>query len=61
MRDFDDSFNRILAGYQTLQDYFAAASLLPKVHHVDRPTIFLNASDDMFSPERGNAQFSNRS
>jgi predicted alpha/beta-fold hydrolase len=39
-------------GYATWEDYYRDACLDGKIQNIKTPTLFLNACDDMFSPER---------
>ena len=39
-------------GYKNCHDYYIDASLDAKIQNIKVPTLFLNAGDDMFSPER---------
>ena len=52
MREFDTKFVCKQFGYESLLDYYKDACLDSKIQNIKIPTIFLNAGDDMFSPER---------
>jgi abhydrolase domain-containing protein 1/3 len=53
IREIDTNFTAKQFGYSTCEDYYNDASLDSKIQDIKTPTLFLNAADDMFSPERG--------
>jgi predicted alpha/beta-fold hydrolase len=53
LRDIDTNFTAKQFGYPSCEDYYNDASLDAKIQDIKIPTLFLNAADDMFSPERG--------
>ena len=52
MREFDTKFVAKQFGYLSLEAYYQDACLDSKIQNIQVPTLFLNAADDMFSPER---------
>jgi predicted alpha/beta-fold hydrolase len=52
IRDFDTQFVSKQFGYASCEDYYKDACLDAKIQNIKVPTLFLNAGDDMFSPER---------
>jgi len=52
IRDFDTQFVSKQFGYNSCEDYYRDACLDAKIQNIKVPTLFLNAGDDMFSPER---------
>jgi predicted alpha/beta-fold hydrolase len=54
IRDFDTLFVTKQFGYKSCEDYYRDACLDAKIQNINVPTLFLNAGDDMFSPEKGN-------
>jgi len=52
IRDFDTQFVSKQFGYASCEDYYKEACLDAKIQNIKVPTLFLNAGDDMFSPER---------
>ena len=52
IRDFDTQFVAKQFGYATCEEYYTDACLDTKIPNIRVPTLFLNAGDDMFSPER---------
>ncbi|GMR46263.1 hypothetical protein PMAYCL1PPCAC_16458, partial [Pristionchus mayeri] len=52
MCDFDARFAAPLAGCESVEEYYEATSLAPKVARTPIPTLAVNAADDCFSPIR---------
>lgn len=52
LRDFDTVFTSKQFGYKSCEEYYKDACLDAKIQNIKVPTLFLNAGDDMFSPER---------
>ncbi len=52
LRDFDTQFVSKQFGYESCDAYYKDACLDAKIQNIKVPTLFLNAGDDMFSPER---------
>jgi len=52
IREFDTHFICKQFNYASYEDYYRDACLDAKIQNIQVPTLFLNASDDMFSPER---------
>lgn len=52
IRDFDTKFVAKQFGYESCEAYYQDSCLDAKIQNIKIPTLFLNASDDMFSPER---------
>ena len=52
LRDFDTHFVCKQFNYDSYEDYYRDACLDSKIQNIKVPTVFLNAADDMFSPER---------
>ena len=50
MRDFDGYVSKQF-GYASCEDYYQDGCLDAKIQNIQVPTLFLNAADDMFSPE----------
>ncbi|KAF8387125.1 abhd-3.1, partial [Pristionchus pacificus] len=50
MRHFDARFITPLAGLGSVEEYYEATSLAPKVARIPVPTLSVNAADDAFSP-----------
>ena len=40
-------------GFETVDDYYREASLKDRLHLIKKPTLCLNAADDMFQPLEG--------
>jgi predicted alpha/beta-fold hydrolase len=57
IREFDRKF-AISFGYETVEDYHRDCKFDSKLNHIQVPTLFLTAADDMFSPKRGSYVFS---
>ena len=57
LREFDTLFVTKHFGYESCEDYYRDASLDEKIQNISVRTLFLNAGDDMFSPERGDLVF----
>ena len=51
LRDFDDYFTAPIHGFADAADYYAKCSSLPFLHHVQLPTLVINAQDDPFLSE----------
>lgn len=51
IRQYDTHFVSKQFGYPTVEDYYREGCLDAKIQDIKVPTVFLNASDDMFSPE----------
>jgi abhydrolase domain-containing protein 1/3 len=52
IRDFDTQFVSKQFGYDSCEAYYKDSCLDNKIGNIRVPTLFLNAADDMFSPER---------
>lgn len=52
IKDFDTQFVSKQFGYNSCEDYYKDSCLDAKIQNIRVPTLFLNAADDMFSPER---------
>ncbi len=52
IRDFDTHFVSKQFGYSSVEEYYKDGCLDAKISNIRTPTLFLNAGDDMFSPER---------
>jgi predicted alpha/beta-fold hydrolase len=52
LREFDTLFVTKHFGYESCDDYYRDACLDNKIQNIRVPTLFLNAGDDMFSPEK---------
>lgn len=48
--DFDDRFTAPLHGFDSAADYYARASSLGYLQHIQTPTLLLSAEDDPFLP-----------
>lgn len=48
--DFDDRFTAPLHGFDSAADYYARASALGFLQHIQTPTLLLSAEDDPFLP-----------
>jgi predicted alpha/beta-fold hydrolase len=51
-RDYEKQFLKQY-GYEKSEDYYRDVKFDSKLDHIQVPTLFLNSSDDMFSPKRG--------
>ncbi len=51
--DFEQNFLIKQFGYDSLDSYYNDSNMDTKIHSIQKTTLFLNASDDMFSPESG--------
>ena len=54
LRDFDENFTIKMWGFKTVKDYYSESSHKGKLCCIKRPTLCLNAADDMFAPVSGN-------
>lgn len=52
LREFDDRFTRILWGYKSVDDYHRDASNSHRISQIKKPTLSINAADDIFCPYR---------
>jgi predicted alpha/beta-fold hydrolase len=50
VREFDDRYTSIHGGYENAEDYYARASALPLIRHIQIPTLLIHAQDDPFIP-----------
>ncbi|MBA3441318.1 MAG: alpha/beta fold hydrolase [Pyrinomonadaceae bacterium] len=50
IRDFDNRYTARHGGYRDADDYYARASALQFVQHIERPTLIIHAQDDPFVP-----------
>jgi hypothetical protein len=50
VRDFDNRYTALDAGYRDAADYYERASALPLVRHIRTPTLIIHAQDDPFIP-----------
>lgn len=50
LKEFDECFTIKMWGYDKVEDYYEDASLKDKIHLIRKPTLCLNAKDDMFQP-----------
>ncbi|XP_038051331.1 phospholipase ABHD3-like [Patiria miniata] len=50
IKQFDERFTAKMFGYETVDHYYADASLHTKVLHIGIPTLCLSAGDDPFAP-----------
>jgi len=50
IREFDDRFTVRMFGYKSVDEYYEAARLHPKIKNIKVPTLALNAEDDPFQP-----------
>ncbi|XP_071441327.1 phospholipase ABHD3 [Hetaerina americana] len=50
IREFDSHFTAKQFGFDTVDDYYAAATLHNKLHHIQVPMLCLSAADDPFQP-----------
>jgi predicted alpha/beta-fold hydrolase len=55
--EFDTHFVAKISGFESTEDYYHAANVDWKLKLIRTPTLFLNAADDMFSPESGLLSF----
>ncbi len=53
MIGWEKHFGMKLLGHTSLDEYHKYCNLDSKIHLIKVPTLFLNASDDMFSPLKG--------
>lgn len=58
IREFDERFTSIMFGYPTNDDYYRDASPIHRLKSVQVPMLCLNAADDVFSPNHGEAPHS---
>ena len=54
LRDFDQNFTVKMWGFKSVRDYYSESSHKGKLCCIKRPTLCLNAADDMFAPVSGN-------
>ncbi|KAG9508982.1 Phospholipase ABHD3 [Fragariocoptes setiger] len=50
LREFDSAFTRKMWGYEHVDDYHRDASNKDRLHLIRKPTLCVNAADDMFAP-----------
>jgi predicted alpha/beta-fold hydrolase len=50
IRDFDNRYTALDAGYRDAADYYERASALPLLRHIRTPTLIIHAQDDPFIP-----------
>jgi predicted alpha/beta-fold hydrolase len=50
IRDFDNRYTALDAGYRDAADYYERASALPLVRHIRAPALIIHAQDDPFIP-----------
>lgn len=50
LRQFDDRYTAVHAGFKDAADYYARASALPVVPQISVPTLVIHAQDDPFIP-----------
>ena len=50
IRDFDNRYTALDAGYRDAADYYERASALPLIRHIRTPTLIIHAQDDPFIP-----------
>lgn len=50
IRDFDNRYTALDAGYRDATDYYERASALPLLRHIRKPTLIIHAQDDPFIP-----------
>ena len=50
LREFDDAFTAPRAGFDGVEDYYARASALRVLQHIDVPTLVITARDDPLVP-----------
>ncbi len=50
MREFDERFTIRMWGFKSVKDYYSESSLKGKLCCIKRPTLCVNAADDMFAP-----------
>lgn len=50
LRQFDDSFTRRMWGYESCEEYHRDASNTDRLHLIRKPTLCINAADDIFCP-----------
>lgn len=53
LRDFDESFTTKMWGFKSVKDYYLESSHKGKLCCIKRPTLCVNAADDMFAPVSG--------
>jgi predicted alpha/beta-fold hydrolase len=53
LRELEKMFIMQQFGYNDIEDFYADADFCSRLDAIKVPTLFLNASDDMFSPRRG--------
>ena len=53
MKDFDESFTTKMWGFKSAKDYYTESSHKGKLCCIKRPTLCVNAADDMFAPVSG--------
>lgn len=49
LREFDDEFTSRQFGFKNADEYYRESSNYKRIHRIKRPTLCLNAFDDMFS------------
>lgn len=50
IREFDNRYTALDAGYRDAADYYERASALPLLRHIRTPTLIIHAQDDPFIP-----------
>lgn len=50
LRQFDETFTRRMWGYDTVDEYHLDASNESRIHLIRKPTLCINAADDIFCP-----------
>lgn len=50
LRQFDDRFTRNMWGYESCEEYHRDASNKDRIHLIRKPTLCINAADDIFCP-----------